>query len=780
MAEPMETPVLQWSQQYTVTRAPRHRLLPGDKILLPPSALEGLLSASANAAAEFSKQSLPAFDPYNSSTYSAYKQAEAQYQDQKQQLPYPLTFRLVNPANGHAVYAGIREFSADDEEVVVSDSIAEILGVPQPSVNDRIPDDDATEKQARAQITVHVKQLPKGTFVKLRPLEAGYNPDDWKALLEQYLRQNYTTLTNKEILVVPGGKGIGGANEEFRFLVDGFKPDVDGVCIVDTDLEVDIEALNEEQARETLKRIIDKSAKAPGTDVGSSKGGDLDLFRPQEGQVLPGEYVDYELASWNKALPLKIELSAVDDGVDVDLLISPFSAHQRAKPRLEEHVFADLDDRPRKRVRLEPSNVELERAEALYVSVHAYALNEDTTNGNSTSHQQAESPRRFILQIGHPDPAAETIDSSITASEDPPNPNDIRCKNCTQWISKSSMFLHENFCLRNNILCPHGCGQVFLKSSPAYATHWHCPHDLSFGSTPVSQAKHNTLFHPQPLYCPSCATLETFPSTPALAHHRTTSCPSKLILCQFCHLTVPQEGDPDVPNAEALLSGLTVHELADGARTTECHLCDRITRLRDMATHLKSHDLDRLERPPPLPCRNALCGRTQDGCSKKGDTRAGSRMGQGSGNDLGLCSVCFGPLYVSLFDPEGKAMRRRIERRLLAQLSTGCGKTYCSNTFCASGRKNSGILPGSLGIKEAMPMIKPLLDGLGKGKDSALWFCVDEGSQRKRKLAEMLAAEGVYGFAWCAGAVEAENGELDGSRKWLSNWAPTKVEEGRR
>ncbi|KAK6415137.1 hypothetical protein LTR95_017632, partial [Oleoguttula sp. CCFEE 5521] len=253
-----------------------------------------------------------------------------------------------------------------------------------------------------------------------------------------------------------------------------------------------------------------------------------------------------------------------------------------------------------------------------------------------------------------------------------------------------------------------------------------------------------------------------------------------LILCQFCHLTVPQEGDPDVPNAEALLSGLTVHELADGARTTECHLCDRITRLRDMATHLKSHDFDRLERPPPLPCRNALCGRTQDGCSKKGDTRAGSRMGQGSGNDLGLCSVCFGPLYVSLFDPEGKAMRRRIERRLLAQLSTGCGKGYCSNTFCASGRKTSGILPGSVGIKEAMPMIKPLLDGLSKGKDSALWFCVDEGSQRKRKLAELLAAEGIYGFAWCAGAVEAENGELDGSRKWLSNWAPTKMEAARR
>ncbi len=45
---------------------------------------------------------------------------------------------------------------------------------------------------------------------------------------------------------------------------------------------------------------------------------------------------------------------------------------------------------------------------------------------------------------------------------------------------------------------------------------------------------------------PSCgpATPFTFPSLPELARHRTTICPGKLILCQFCHLEVPQEGDP--------------------------------------------------------------------------------------------------------------------------------------------------------------------------------------------------------------------------------------------
>ena len=125
MAE--STSSLRWSAQYTIANSPRSKQLPGDKILLPPSALEALLSASANAAAESSRRDLPAYDPYNSATYSAYRQAESQYQDQRHQLPYPLTFRLVNPENGRVVYAGIREFSAEDGEVILSSFLLEAL-----------------------------------------------------------------------------------------------------------------------------------------------------------------------------------------------------------------------------------------------------------------------------------------------------------------------------------------------------------------------------------------------------------------------------------------------------------------------------------------------------------------------------------------------------------------------------------------------------------------------------------------------------------------------------
>lgn len=786
-ASPQPPAELKWSAQFAVSaHSPTHSLS-GDKILLPPSVLEQLLTASANLAAEIARRDLPQYDPYNSATYSAFRQAESQYQDQKQQLPYPLMFRLVNPENGRVVYAGIREFSAREGEVVVSPFLLEALGMKEtdlPEYKDAMDIDSGEEPSANGisepKLTVHVKQLPKGTFVKLRPLEAGYDPEDWKALLEQHLRANYTTLTNGEVLVAHGGRGPGGIKEEFRFLIDGFKPEADGICVVDTDLEVDIEALNEEQARETLKRVAAKMTKTPGSQQGSSSGGDLDLFKAQEGQVIPGDYVDYRLASWNRTQSLEIELDAEDEDEGLGLLLSPLSPTQRAKPRIDEFVFAELDSRPRKRIRLEPSNVEVETAEEIYVSVHAFTLVE--------TGKALQGPKHFRLRAVHPASQEKLTQTSDQPNAVPPNEGDVQCKNCNQWVPQRTLMLHENFCLRNNLLCSKGCGQVFQKRSPEFQNHWHCPHDLSYGHTPSSHQQHDAMFHPpEVLRCGDCSTSETFANVTSLAHHRTTTCPAKLILCRFCHLVVPQEGEPDVPNAEALLSGMTPHELADGARTTECHLCNKIVRLRDMETHLKNHDLDRLSRQTPRPCRNINCGRTLDVCSKNGDTRAGSRMvGQGSGNDIGLCSTCFGPLYVSIYDPENKALRRRIERKYLQQLLTGCGKTWCRNEFCKTGRKNLE-LNSNVTTKDALPMIKPFLETSTMVKSGTpLHFCVDENSQKRKALAAMMAAEdggptgkGGYALEWCVGALEAEGGHLDGARGWLKNWAPARTEERR-
>lgn len=145
-------------------------------------------------------------------------------------------------------------------------------------------------------------------------------------------------------------------------------------------------------------------------------------------------------------------------------------------------------------------------------------------------------------------------------------------------------------------------------------------------------------------------------------------------------------------------------------------------------------------------------------------------MGQGPGNDLGLCSICFGPLYVSMHDPTNRAMTRRIERRYISQLITGCGKSWCQNSYCKTAkiRNNEQVVSAA---KDALPFVKELMDTVWDTRET-MCFCVDEGSQKRRMLAEMLAGEGGYELEWCVAACEAEGGNLGRARTWLGNWAP--------
>lgn len=793
-------PAPQWSCQLSVAPQRRTPQLPGDKIVLPQLALEQLLAA-ATLTVEPSATNQPftsTFDPYNPYSYAAERHARAQFADRQPQLPHPLTFRLVNPDNGRIVYAGIREFSAEEGEVGLGIFLREALGIEDGFTGQDTQEGDADNKLAdgaasQPKITVHAAQLSKGTYVRLRPLEAGYDPEDWKSLLERYLRDNFTTLTNGEILSVSGG----GPNQQFRFLVDKLAPEGEGICIVDTDLEVDIEALNEEQARETLKRRLEKSHRAPGTSGGSSAGGLLTLGNEEQGQALASEFVDYELSTWNRANGIQIEVDADNDEEDIDIFVSPFAPRQRARPRDDEYVFSDVSGRPAKKIRLQPTNVELEDAEALWISVHAYESPSGEGHDNATSDKNAPLPYRIRVTSIEPS-STDDNETPSNQTDEQGAPDEVRCKNCHQWVPQRTLFLHENFCLRNNVLCPK-CQNVFIKTSPEWKSHWHCPHDTSYGNTASARSKHDNVFH-TPRSCPNCT--YQAPSLPSLAHHRTTTCPGKLILCQFCHLLVPQQSatDPSPTSPEVLLSGLTPHELVDGARTTECHLCGKIVRLRDMKTHLKTHDLDRLSRPKPLICRNVNCGRTLDGVGRNGDLGAAKRMGQGAGNDIGLCSICFGPLYVSMYDPDGRALKRRVERRYLTQLLSGCGKGWCRNVFCKSGRKNSGVaVEGEVvATKEALPMVRPFVEDVAR-VERPLHFCVDEASQRRRVLAEMLAAEGGadgvggkgkgkvgngegegggYVLEWCVAALEAEGGDLERARVWLRNWATSRAEAG--
>ncbi|SCV36233.1 related to PRLI-interacting factor K [Fusarium fujikuroi] len=750
----MEEPApLRWSSALPVISpsAIATKNLRGDKILLPQSALEQLLAAARSRPSTTTARS----DPWSYSSSDA---------DTAQQLPNPLIFRLVNPKNKNAVFAGIREFSASEGTLGLSPWLTEALGIQEdecvsPKEVIDLEQDTAQDNERMdvdgIQIKVEARQLPKGTYVRLRPLEAGYNPDDWKPLLERQLRENFTTLSKGSMLAVKGARG-----EEFKLLVDKVAPEGDGICVVDTDLEVDIEALDEEQARETLRRIMSAQR---GTTDGSSTGGEIDIWKAVEGQVLEGEYVDYVLPSWNKSQPLAIELTTDEDEDTLDLFVTPKSSRQRALPRESVHVFGDFSPAVDgvKRIVISPTNVELEGAEQITISVHGYR------------HPDATEPPKTLqyslrAKVDLQDAKDGANGLSNGAREQEHSPDEEQCSNCLQFVPKRTMVLHENFCRRNNIVCPK-CKSVFKKGSAEWEAHWHCEKDSAFGNSAESKAKHDDIFHTE-RQCPNCEFSTN--SMADLARHQTSVCPGKLILCRFCHLEVAQEGDPFNPSPEVVLSGLTAHELADGTRTTECHLCDKIVRLKDMETHLKHHELDKVSRLKPPICRNANCGRTMFGVGSRGQVRQTASTDQAS-NDIGLCSICFGPLYVSMHDPEGKALKRRIERRYLGQLMTGCGKSHCANPWCKTGRANAGLEAKPSSAREALPLVKPLLGDV-TNMDAPLWFCTDEGSQRGRKLAEMMAEEGVWDVEWCIAAAEAEKGSLERMRDWLQAWAPTK------
>ncbi|KAK2673887.1 hypothetical protein RAB80_011430 [Fusarium oxysporum f. sp. vasinfectum] len=706
----MEEPApLRWSSALPVITpsAIATKNLRGDKILLPQSALEQLLAAARSRPSTTTARS----DPWSYSSSDA---------DTAQQLPNPLIFRLVNPKNKNAVFAGIREFSASEGTLGLSPWLTEALGIQEDecvSPKEVIDlEQDTAQNSERMdvdgiQIKVEARQLPKGTYVRLRPLEAGYNPDDWKPLLERQLRENFTTLSKGSMLAVKGARG-----EEFKLLVDKVAPEGDGICVVDTDLEVDIEALDEEQARETLRRIM--SAQRGSTD-GSSTGGEIDIWKAVEGQVLEGEYVDYVLPSWNKSQPLAIELTTGEDEDALDLFVTPKSSRQRALPREIVHVFGDFSPAVDgvKRIVISPTNVELEGAEQITISVHGYRHPDATESPKTLQYS-------LRAKVDLQDAKDGTNGLSNGAGEQEHSPDEEQCGNCLQFVPKRTMVLHENFCRRNNVVCPK-CKSVFKKGSSEWEAHWHCEKDSAFGNSTQSKAKHDDIFHTE-RQCPNCEFSTN--SMADLARHQTSVCPGKLILCRFCHLEVPQEGDPFNPSPEVVLSGLTAHELADGTRTTECHLCDKIVRLKDMETHLKHHELDKVSRLKPPICRNANCGRTMFGVGSRGQVRQAASTDQAS-NDIGLCSICFGPLYVSMHDPEGKALKRRIERRYLGQLMTGCGKSHCANPWCKTGRANAGLEAKPSSAREVLPLVKPLLGDV-TNMDAPLWFCTDEGSQR--------------------------------------------------
>jgi hypothetical protein len=72
----------------------------------------------------------------------------------------------------------------------------------------------------------------------------------------------------------------------------------------------------------------------------------------------------------------------------------------------------------------------------------------------------------------------------------------------------------------------------------------------------------------------------------------------------------------------------------------------------------------------------------------------------------------------------------------------------------------------TLSTQEALLLVKPLVDTY-PDRSAPMYFCVNEGSQKQRKLVEILAGENIFELEWCVTTSEAEGGNLDAARQWL-------------
>ena len=182
----------------------------GDKILLPPSALQTLMGRVPSA-----------------------------------HMPRPMLFKLTLAGSDHTPrHVGVLEFSAPEGSVVVPLWIMRSMGV---SDGDMLVVESAT--------------LPKGTFAKLQPLSEEFATlEDPKGTLERCITGVFTTLSKGDSIIVP----VEHLGLEVEVFVVDLQPE-DAVCVVDTELEVDFAAsvINEEEQRKRKEELeMERALKA--------------------------------------------------------------------------------------------------------------------------------------------------------------------------------------------------------------------------------------------------------------------------------------------------------------------------------------------------------------------------------------------------------------------------------------------------------------------------------------------------------------------------------------
>lgn len=311
-----------------------------------------------------------------------------------------------------------------------------------------------------------------------------------------------------------------------------------------------------------------------------------------------------------------------------------------------------------------------------------------------------------------------------------------KCGSCGKFISIGAQMMHESFCRRNNVKCPKaGCNRMFLGEVPD--SHWHCCDQ--WGDSPLTLNIHEYYLHDNgKTECFKCHGVVKDSTNYGMGIHMGLECPMGEHVCMYCHLLLPR-GEQSY---EARYHGMSEHEWNCGSKTIECEMCSRSIRLRDLVVHMRIHESVKNEQIEPMICVNPLCIRLR------------------GSNSMGFCDICFGPFHSTVYDPDGRLLRGKIERRLILGIKNGCKRRGCLNELCAT--SDNFKLQGLTRMADIVKYVKEDID--------QVQFCVDDSMDVKVRLVEMLDKKWSYG--WRCKAVDINGVDLTKIGLWLQRNAP--------
>lgn len=620
-------------------------------------------------------------------------------------LPHPLVFTISNGISEISV--GVKEFTADEG----------FIAVPR-YISDQIKSETVTLSLAES--------IPKASFLQLKPAQFYPHITNWKYYLESQLSQIYTTISK--------GKSFFIDDRVAQRVVEVQVEDANAptVIVVDTDTVLDVLPFNDIMA---AQQLVQNDATSALENIPDLKDTEVLEIVPFNQTPVPTIF-KIDLRAKSGSFTIRLRTDSNIEAYNVDMLVAT-------------DKFVKLDNFLFETMSQDPSVSDGDKV--IYID-----LKSDTIANHMEKYKEEDSCDLYIAVFAwdHNAKVKLEIVTSEKILSSTMDGNESTCSNCGKLIEKSKLYLHEAFCLRNNVKC--SCGSVFLKEIPS--AHWHCElcQPLVSGDSTLFKFKHDRLWHSGPYKCEQCGISPEFTDFVLLVQkHKLTVCPSKVHECMFCHLILPQEEE----TYEDRFTNLTHHENQCGNKTTECYECQRVLKRKDLKSHLRMHLMDKVElntESVPM-CSNQNCVNIVNNAT----------------NELGLCDICYGPLYSTVLDPTHLKLQNRIERRYMLQLTKGCGNSFCENPQCATAthprsiKELLGLIQDDLLLLVVKPELPISKKKRVKSDENTFYFCTNESISMKKELLETIVNEGQYSRATVIKALDKLRDESK-AREWLA------------